>query len=118
MEQFVLPLSAFDVTLLPPEARDPRSPAFRTALDDYFRKQFRALGANGVVQISGQTLSVGWITPGFQPVDAAIALCQRGQVREGMLLELAWPRMPDSPQPAPEPRHRPERAARVPPGPS
>jgi Flp pilus assembly protein TadD len=98
MEQFVLPLSAFDVTLLPPEARDPRSPAFRTALDDYFRQQFRTLGANGVVQITAETLSVGWITPGFQPVDAAIALCQRGQVREGVqLLELARTRTPDSP---------------------
>ena len=98
MEQFVLPLSAFDATLLPPEARDPRSPAFRTALDDYFRQQFRTLGANGVVQISGETLSIGWITPGFQPVDAAIAFCQRGQVREGVqLLELARPRTPDSP---------------------
>ncbi len=98
MEQFVLPLSAFDVTLLPPEARDPRSPTFRTALDDYFRQQFRALGANGVVQITGETLSVGWITPGFQPVDAAIARCQRGQIREGVqLLELARTRTPDSP---------------------
>jgi hypothetical protein len=80
LEQFVLPLGAFDATLLPPEARDPRSPAFRTALDDCLRQQFRLLGANRVVQITGETLSVDWITRGFQPMDAAIALCQRGQV--------------------------------------
>lgn len=41
--------------------------------------------------------SVGWIAPGFQPVDAAIALRQRGQVREGVqLLELARTRTPGS----------------------
>lgn len=98
MEQFVLPLNRFDLGLLPEAARDTASPAFREAVDDYFRRRFREMGVNGVVQLTGDTLTVGWVAPDFDPVTAAIALCQRGQVRDGVqLLELARSRKPDSP---------------------
>jgi Flp pilus assembly protein TadD len=98
MEQFVVPLSRFDLGLLPEAARDTASPAFREAVDDYFRRRFREMGVNGVVQLTGDTLTVGWVAPDFDPVAAAIVLCQRGQVRDGVqLLELARSRQPDSP---------------------
>lgn len=98
MEQFALPLNRFDLGLLPEAARDTASPAFRQALDDYFRRRFREMGVNGVVQLTGDTLTVGWVAPDFDAVTAAIALCQRGQVRDGVqLLELARSRQPDSP---------------------
>ncbi|MEI6340521.1 MAG: tetratricopeptide repeat protein [Verrucomicrobiota bacterium] len=98
MEQFVLPLNRFDLALLPEAARDIASPAFRHAVDDYFRRQFRDMGVNGVVQVTPETLTVGWVAPRFDPVTAAIALCQRGQVRDGVqLLELARHRRTDAP---------------------
>lgn len=98
MEQFVLPLKRFDLALLPEAARDIASPAFREAVDDYFRRQFRDMGVNGVVQVTPETLTVGWVAPNFDPVTAAIDLCQRGQVRDGVqLLELARHRQPDAP---------------------
>ena len=98
MEQFVLPLNRFDLGLLPEVARDTASPAFREAVDDYFRRRFREMGVNGAVQLTGDTLTVGWVAPDFDPVTAAIALCQRGQVRDAVqILELARSRQPDSP---------------------
>lgn len=53
---------------------------------------------NGVVQLTGDTLTVGWVAPDFDPVVAAIAHCERGQVRDGVqLLSVARSRQPDSP---------------------
>lgn len=98
MEQFVIPLNRFDLGLLPEAARDMASPSFREAVDDYFRRRFQEMDVNGVVQLTGDTLTVGWAAPDFDPVTAAIALCQRGQVRDGVqLLELARSRQRDSP---------------------
>jgi tetratricopeptide (TPR) repeat protein len=97
MEQFVLPLNRFDLGLLPEAVRDTASPAFREAVDDYFRRRFQEMGMNGAVQLTSDTLTVGWVAPDFDAVTAAIALCQRGQVRDGVqLLELARNRQPDS----------------------
>jgi hypothetical protein len=44
MEQFVLPLNRFDLGLLPEAGRDTAYPAFREAVDDYFRRRFREKG--------------------------------------------------------------------------
>ncbi len=98
MEQFTIPLTAFDVTLLPNDVRDPASPHFREAVADFFRGQIRELGANGVVTVTSDHISVGWLTPSFDPVAAGIAILQRGQLREGaQLLEVTRSRLPDSP---------------------
>lgn len=97
MEQFVLQLNRFDLGLLPEAAQDTVSSAFREAVDDYFRGRFREMGVNGEVRLTGDPLTVGWVAPDFDAVTAAIALCQRGQVRDRVqLLELARSRQPDS----------------------
>ncbi|HRI15565.1 MAG TPA: tetratricopeptide repeat protein [Verrucomicrobiota bacterium] len=98
MEQFTIPLKTFDLALLPAGARTPGSPEFREEVDAFFQQQFSDLGANGVVTVTPDEISVGWITPEFNPVDAAIAKLDRGQLREGaQLLELIRARTPDSP---------------------
>ena len=99
MEQFTLPLASFDVALLPEGARDRTSPEFRATVEDFFRIQFRELGANGVVNITSEQIAVGWIVPGFDPFKSAIDQLKRGQLREGaQLLELIRARRPDDPE--------------------
>lgn len=99
MEQFTIPLAAFDVALLPEVARDVASPRFHEAVAEFSRGQIRELSANGVVTVTPERISVGWITPGFNPIGAAIAMLKRGQLREGaQLLELVRARHPDSPE--------------------
>jgi tetratricopeptide (TPR) repeat protein len=96
MEQFSLPRTAFDVTLLPVEARDPATPEFEAAVADFFQRQFGELGANGQVTVTPEQISVGWVTAGFNPVEAALAKLRRGQLRDGIqLLALLRSRWPD-----------------------
>lgn len=96
MEQFSLPLTSFDVRLLPTEARDLGSAEFREAVAEFFRCQFRDLGANGQVTVTSERISVTWVTPNFQPVEAALSKLRRGQLRDGIqLLELIRSRRPD-----------------------
>lgn len=98
MEESTIPLRSFDLTLLPEGARDVASPEFPDAVTEFFRRQFRELGANGVVTVTPEQISVGWVTHGFDPVSAAVAKLKRGQLREGaQLLEVARSRRPDSP---------------------
>ena len=98
MEQFSIPLASFDLTLLPAAARDPGTEEFRTAVTEFFQRQFRELGANGAVTVTSEHISVGWITPGFNPVEAAIAKLHRGQLRDGaQLLEVVRSRRPADP---------------------
>lgn len=96
MEQFSLPRTAFDVTLLPAEARDPATPEFESAVAEFFQRQFRELGANGQVTVTLEQISVDWVTAGFNPVEAALAKLRRGQLRDGIqLLALLRSRWPD-----------------------
>jgi Flp pilus assembly protein TadD len=96
MEQFSLPRTAFDVTLLPVAARDPATPEFEAAVADFFQRQFREMGANGQVTVTPEQISVGWVTAGFNPVEAALAKLRRGQLRDGIqLLALLRSRWPD-----------------------
>ncbi|HRI15505.1 MAG TPA: tetratricopeptide repeat protein [Verrucomicrobiota bacterium] len=97
MDQFTLPTESFDLTLLPEDARDPQSPRFADAVGSFFQQQFCDLGVDGVVQVSPQAISVGWTSRAGDPVKDAVALLQRGQLREGVqLLELIRRRQPNS----------------------
>jgi tetratricopeptide (TPR) repeat protein len=96
MEQFSIPRTAFDVTLLPIAARDPATPEFEAAVADFFQQQFRELGANGQVAVTPDQISVSWVTAGFNAVEAALAKLRRGQLRDGIqLLALLRSRWPD-----------------------
>jgi hypothetical protein len=117
MEPFVLPLTSFDVSLLPLAARDPASTMFRTAIDDYFRAQFRAIGMNGVVDHRGNAFrraDRAQIPTGGRrhcPVPARSGPRRRPTARTR---PDPIPGLPRSPA---EPLHRPERIPRVREGP-
>jgi hypothetical protein len=62
MEQqtFTIAPSAFDVTLLPPTARTPTTPAFREAIGAFLQQQFQGIGGSVSIFVDDERwLSLG-----------------------------------------------------------
>lgn len=97
MDVFALPVSAFDVSLLPESARSAGTKEFRDAVAAFFESWFRELGVNGQVVTTPETIHVTWARPGADPIETGIEMLRRGQVREGcQRLDLLRARFPDS----------------------
>ena len=65
---FTLATEDFDVSLLPPEARDRGIPAFREAVRSYLQGEFDRFGGWNRVQVDARTIEVTW-TPDRTPPD-------------------------------------------------
>ena len=89
-----LKIAEFDLSLLPAEARTPGRAAFRDAVSQFLRKQFRQLG--GVIEtlvFGPDTIEVTW-TPergssngeAPDPLVPIAAMLTRGELREGVML--------------------------------
>jgi tetratricopeptide (TPR) repeat protein len=65
---FRLATEDFDVSVLPPHARDRNTRAFREAVRAYLQEEFKGLGGWSNVQIDDRYIEVSW-TPDGQPPD-------------------------------------------------
>jgi tetratricopeptide (TPR) repeat protein len=65
---FTLATEDFDVSLLPPHARDRSAPAFREAVRAYLQGEFNRFGGWNRIQVGATTIEVSW-TPDRQPPD-------------------------------------------------
>jgi tetratricopeptide (TPR) repeat protein len=65
---FTLATDDFDVSLLPPDARDRNTRAFREAVRSYLQEEFNRFGGWNSVQVDAQKIEVSW-TPDRQPPD-------------------------------------------------
>ena len=86
--KYTLAAGDFDNSLLPPEARDPASPAFRDAVKSYLESEFGRFGGWCDVQVDEQTIRVRW-TPDRRapdPLDQVIAKLQRGETTGAITL--------------------------------
>ena len=65
---FTLATEDFDVSLLPADARDRNTPAFRDAVRSYLQDEFKRFGGWSSVQVEAERIEVSW-TPDRQPPD-------------------------------------------------
>ena len=65
---FTLATDDFDVSLVPPQARDRSTPGFREAVRVYLQGEFNRLGGWANVQVDARNIEVSW-TPDGQPPD-------------------------------------------------
>jgi Flp pilus assembly protein TadD len=67
--KLTLATNHFDVSLLPRDAREHGTPAFRDAVTAYFNDEFERLGGSIAVRVENDTIEVNWTTD-CQPADA------------------------------------------------
>jgi Flp pilus assembly protein TadD len=65
---FTLATDDFDVSILPPQAQDQNTPAFREAVRSYLQEEFKRFGGWSNVQVDARHIEVSW-TPDRQPPD-------------------------------------------------
>src|SRR5512143_2536142 len=85
---FTLATEDFDVSLLPAQARDRTTPAFRDAVRSYLQDEFKRLGGWSSVQVDAERIEVTW-TPDRQPpepLEQIIGKLQRKDYRGGITL--------------------------------
>lgn len=95
---FTLPTSAFDVTLVPPEARIPGSASFREGIRSFFEKAFAGFGGQVNIVVQNDQVFVTWNTDPEteKPLNLIIEKLQRGERAESIqLLKLLLARNPD-----------------------
>jgi Flp pilus assembly protein TadD len=77
---FTLATDDFDVSLLPPHARDRSTAAFREAVQAYLQGEFNRFGGWSRIQVDAGTIEVSW-TPDRQPPDPLEQII--GKLRHG-----------------------------------
>jgi len=83
---FVISVEDFDRTLLPEDARDPKTDQFRTAVRSFFETEYRKLGGKTNVAIEEDEIQVSWEPERMLPeyVDQGIALLEKGKYEAGI----------------------------------
>ena len=66
--KFTLAIDDFDISLLPPEAQQRGTPAFREAVKKYLSTEFNRMGGWNSVEVDNHLIEVSW-TPDRQPAD-------------------------------------------------
>ncbi len=87
---FTIPLADFNVSLLPPHARVPGSPEFRSAVADLVRAECVGVGGSARVVVNDEagTIQVTWRAGAGQPdpLTVAVSHLERGRRPEGVRL--------------------------------
>jgi hypothetical protein len=83
MDVIALPVSAFDMSLLPESARSAGTREFRDAVTAFLESGFREMGVTGQVVTTPDTIQVTWAPPEIDPIDTRIAMLRRSQTWEG-----------------------------------
>jgi Flp pilus assembly protein TadD len=87
INKFVMPLDSYDVTLLPPDKRDPKSPDFPLAISKQLTEELSAFGAKTRIIVGTEHIEIQWDpTSEIDIVGAAIKLLQSGNYRSGVPL--------------------------------
>lgn len=59
-QTFTIAPAAFDVTLLPAEARTPGTPAFREAVNAFLQQAFQGFGGRVTILVDDARIAVTW----------------------------------------------------------
>lgn len=81
---FKLPLSRFDVTLIPGDARKIGSDAFKDAVIAYFVAQYASKGQTAVVTIDDEEISVVTLPDGNDPMKFVLSMLQGGRIKDAV----------------------------------
>ena len=96
---FKLPLSRFDVTLLPTDARKIGSDAFKDAVISHFVSQYASKGETAIVVVDNEEISVLTLPDGSDPMDFVMSLLQSGRIKDAVpFLESMSKMTPDNVQ--------------------
>jgi Flp pilus assembly protein TadD len=87
LNKFVMPISSYDVTLLPPDKRDPSSPDFPVAISKQLTEELSAFGAKARIIVGPEFIEIEWDpTSKIDILGAAVKLLQSGNYRSGIPL--------------------------------
>jgi len=82
---FKLPISRFDLNLLPPNARNIGSEAFKNAVIGHIVKQYALQGENTtIVTVDDEEISVLTFSRGLDPLNFVLSLLQNGRIEEAV----------------------------------
>src|SRR5437016_557992 len=81
---FKLPLSRFDVNLIPPNARKIGSEAFKDAVIKHFADQYASKGEAAIVMVDDEEISVFTFPKDSDPLEFVMALLQTGRIKEAV----------------------------------
>jgi tetratricopeptide (TPR) repeat protein len=93
-----IPISQFDVSLLPANGRDTAKPQFRDAVTEIFRSELRGVAETVQVAITQDTIRVGWSakTGEAEAIELAIEKLKSGDYARGIqLLRVLVKRVPN-----------------------
>ena len=76
--KFTLAIDDFDISILPSEAQQPGTPAFRTALKTYLTAEFGRFGGWNSVDVDNHIIEVSW-TPDRQPANPVAQIVEKLQ---------------------------------------
>jgi tetratricopeptide (TPR) repeat protein len=97
-QTFTIAPDAFDVTLLPSEARTPGIAVFGEAVNAFLREAFRGFGGRVTILVDDRRIAVSWNpdpTPS-SPLEVIAGKLREGRTAEGIqLLRLVLSRQPD-----------------------
>ena len=98
LHDFTIPTAAFDLSLIPAEARKSGSAAFREAVSTFLQAQFRGFGGRVSILVDDLRITVSWTKDAapVSPLDRIVGMLQQGKRAEAVqLLELLLSRKPD-----------------------
>lgn len=81
---FNLPVSKFKLDLLPPEARNIGSEAFKLAVSMHFTAQYAAKGQQALVSVDDDEIHVLTLPAGSPPLDFVMMMLQSGRIKEAI----------------------------------
>lgn len=96
---FTLPVERFDLNLLPSEARNIGSDAFKAAVVAYFAAQYASKNQQAVVAVDDQDISVLVLPSESDPLEFVMTMLQSGRIKEAVpYLETLAKASPDNVQ--------------------
>ncbi|MCZ8218847.1 MAG: tetratricopeptide repeat protein [Acidovorax sp.] len=96
---FTLPVERFDLNLLPSEARNIGSAAFKTAVVAYFAEQYASKSQQAVVAVDDHDISVLVLPSDSDPLEFVMTMLQSGHIKEAVpYLETLAKASPDNVQ--------------------
>ena len=81
---FKLPLSRFDLNLLPPDARQTGTEAFKLAVVAHFAAQYATMGQQALVSVDGDEIQVLTLPNDSDPLEFVMTMLQSGRIEEAV----------------------------------
>lgn len=97
---YVLPVEAFDASLLPPHARQPGTDAFAEEVSKYIQKDFEVFSGSAQIVVDASTIRVSWHSDpnSPSPIQMIVKRLERGEYKEAIgALEHLRRFQPDNP---------------------